>query len=284
MLTPTGSGSLGVFRPAIEHLMLRERILSAAILIPIVIFFFYLGGYWFLGLTLVAAMVAGYEYYHMLSVGGYNPSSPIGIAWLALLVLAGGWPGFPISFQAVVSLGIIITLSWSLWRQPRPAEDWGLTAAGAIYLGALASAFVALRELPHGFEWVLVAVLTTWITDSGAYFVGLSVGRHKLWPRLSPKKTWEGLVGGLVTGVIGATLLGVWLFPGVPWARWLALGVILSIVAPFGDLSVSMVKRQVGVKDTGHIIPGHGGVLDRLDSLLFLVPITYYWALWVGPC
>ena len=259
-----------------------QRIISAAVLIPIVFVLFYLGGYWFLGLTLVAAGLAGYEYYTMLRKGGYSPSPIVGIGWTLLLVLTA-WPSFPISYQAVIALGLIVTLSWALWRWPKPAEDWGLTTAAAIYLGTLAGAFVALRELPHGFEWVLIAVITTWVSDSGAYFVGISMGKHKLWPRLSPKKSWEGVIGGLVFGTAATIVLGYWFFPRVHLLRWAALGLLLSVAAPFGDLSVSMVKRQVGVKDTGRLIPGHGGMLDRLDSLLFLVPLTYYWALWLGP-
>ncbi len=262
--------------------MLFQRVLSAVVLIPLVFVLFYLGGYWFLGLTLVAVLLAGWEYYAMLEKGGYSPSPVVGIAWMLLLVLSV-WPSFPVSYHAIVVLGLIVTLSWALWRWPNPVEDWGLTSAGAVYLGTLAGTFVAMRELPHGFRWVLVAVITTWVSDSGAYFVGISFGKHKLWPRLSPKKSWEGVVGGLVFGTAAAFLMGVWFFPAVPFVRWVVLGLILSAAAPFGDLSVSMVKRQVGVKDTGHLIPGHGGMLDRLDSLLFIVPIAYYWALWIGP-
>ena len=113
-----------------------------------------------------------------------------------------------------------------------------------------------------------------------AYFVGRNVGKHKLWPRLSPKKTWEGFIGGIAGGVIGAAIV-LAIFK-LPLASALVAGAIVAVVALFGDLSISMMKRHVGVKDSSNLIPGHGGFLDRADSLLFVAPVVYYFAVWSG--
>ena len=145
----------------------------------------------------------------------------------------------------------------------------------AIYLGITLGQIVSLRFLPHGFSYVLFGFLVTWANDSAAFFIGVFFGKHKIFPRLSPKKTWEGTIGG----VIGAGLAGAFLAyalpvqPGPVFGAF--VGVIAGILAFFGDLSISMMKRQVGVKDSGTIFPGHGGMLDRLDSLLFTLPFIY---------
>jgi phosphatidate cytidylyltransferase len=130
---------------------------------------------------------------------------------------------------------------------------------------------------------VLLAFSLTWIIDAAAYFVGRAFGRHKWWPRLSPRKTWEGLIGGCVAGIIAAPLLGIWWLHLSPW-RGLLLGLLAVVAAPLGDLSVSLFKRMAQAKDSGNLIPGHGGMLDRLDSLLFMFPVVTFFALFVaGP-
>ena len=156
----------------------------------------------------------------------------------------------------------------------------GMTT-GVIYFGLLLNHFVALRNLPAGLQWLLLGLLLTWITDTGAYFSGRGLGKHKLWPRHSPKKTWEGAIGGWLVGTAAGALLGPWLVGQSPWAG-AALGGLVCLVAPFGDLAESMVKRQMGAKDSGHLIPGHGGMWDRIDSLLFVIPVVYYWAFLIG--
>jgi phosphatidate cytidylyltransferase len=119
--------------------------------------------------------------------------------------------------------------------------------------------------------------LVTWVNDTAAYFVGKAIGRHPCCPYLSPKKTWEGTIGGWIGGLVATTLLGYWLVD-LTWVQGLALGALVSTVAPFGDLAKSMIKRQMGVKDFSALIPGHGGMFDRIDSLLFVAPVVYYFA------
>jgi len=261
--------------------LLRDRVLSAIVLIPIVAGLAYLGGYWWLSGVGLAGALASFELFRLLKQGEYNPNTWFGIAWTLALIATGFWPDiFPLG--VVIGVGLILTLTLALFRRgARPATDWAWTAAGAIYLGVLLSSFVALRMRPDGFAWLALAVLTTWITDSGAYFVGITVGRRKMAPRLSPKKTWEGAIGGWVIGVICGAALGIWLV-NLPPVQAILLAGVLCLLAPLGDLAESMMKRQVGVKDSSGLIPGHGGVLDRLDSLLFIVPATYYASLLLG--
>ncbi|NOZ26896.1 MAG: phosphatidate cytidylyltransferase [Chloroflexi bacterium] len=261
--------------------MLRDRVLSAVVLIPLVAGLAYAGGYWWLAAVALAGALASIELFRLLQHGGYQPHAWAGVAWTLALIASGFWPrALPVGL--VLGSGLMVTLTLALFRvESHPATDWAWTAAGAVYLGVLLAPFVALRMRPNGLLWLALAVLTTWVTDSGAYFVGVTVGRHKLSPRLSPKKTWEGAVGGWLIGVLGGAALGVWLV-GLPPLQAVVLAAILCLLAPFGDLAESMIKRQVGVKDSSRLIPGHGGVLDRLDSLLFIVPATYYASLLLG--
>jgi len=261
--------------------MLIYRILSAVVLIPVVGVLIYLGGGWFLALVMVVVTIAGYEYLHLMHRSGFRPPYPLGLAFLWLLLLDAYCPSWGL-LRPGVSFLLLASLVWILFqpRSPSPAADWALTLAGPLYLGWVAGHFILLRNMEQGLSWLILALPTTWITDSGAYFVGLAWGRHKLWPRYSPKKTWEGAIGGLVSGVIGGALIA-WLLPDLRLIDGLVVGTLIPLLTPFGDFAISMMKRQAGVKDSSHIIPGHGGFLDRLDTLLFAVVIVYYYAVWV---
>jgi phosphatidate cytidylyltransferase len=132
----------------------------------------------------------------------------------------------------------------------------------------------------NGFWWTVTTLVTVWAFDSSAFLTGLRLGRHKLAPNISPKKTWEGAAGGLVFALIAAAFLTRPL--GVAWYNVIGLGVLVSAAATIGDLAESLLKRDVGVKDSGSLIPGHGGLLDRADSLLFAVMVVYYYAVFIG--
>ena len=145
---------------------------------------------------------------------------------------------------------------------------------------------LSLRALPNGLWWLWVTLPAVWLADSGAYFIGKRFGRHKLSPRLSPKKTWEGYLGGILFGSLGSiawvALWEIW-FPVNPLltpVRVALLGLAIAVITPLGDLGESMIKRQVGIKDSSHLIPGHGGVFDRIDSWLWAGVIGYYFVTW----
>jgi len=186
---------------------------------------------------------------------------------------------------AVIRGGMTLLLAFSLlWQMARrggdiPVVGWALSLGGAIYIGLLLSHFILLRDLAEGWAWTLLAFFPTWANDTGAYFVGRWVGNHPFAPRISPKKTWEGSIGGWISGIAVGTLMGVIL--RLPLLHASIMGLLIGLAATGGDLVESMFKRWAGVKDSGRLIPGHGGVLDRIDSLLFSVAAVYYYLIWV---
>jgi len=261
--------------------MLSKRLMSAAVLIPIVGVCVYWGGVPFFALIAVAALLATYEYLRVMRTLGWTPSYILGLACVAFFLVDAQWPQWGI-LPYGLTLIPIITLSVEVFagNVPNALVRWALVMAACLYLGYLPGTFLRLRALDNGTYWLVVALLGTWICDSAAYFVGRSLGKTKLCPNISPKKTWEGAIAGLVGGVLTVVGLGCWLLDlSIGWG--LVAGVVLVFGATVGDLAESVIKRQVGVKDSGNLIPGHGGMLDRIDSLLFVLPLMYLIALLV---
>lgn len=161
------------------------------------------------------------------------------------------------------------------------AKDCATVLFGFLYLPLLLGHLALLRKVPQGREWILTVFLIVMLSDTIAYFVGSAIGKHRLYPAISPKKSVEGALGGLIGGVGGALLAKFFWFPALPWLLAGGIGVALGVTGQIGDLFESMLKRSYGVKDSGRIIPGHGGLLDRLDSLIFAFPPAYYLVLWI---
>ena len=272
---------------------LTSRLLSVAILIPLLV----AAGWWPWATTLTVAICIALgirELFAIMSHGGFTPRIGPGIVvGLAFAVAAALRPFTSLDLTSfVLALSIGLTLCYELLIRDRTAslQSWALTLSGAIYIGWLLSSFILLRQInlplrpspltplavPPGTAWLFLVFATTWIQDSAAYFVGRTFGRHRMAPILSPKKTWEGFAGGMFASV--ATTLVATALLGLPISYLGAgmLGVAAGIAGPLGDLGESLIKRQVGVKDSGHLIPGHGGILDRMDSLLFVGPVIYY--------
>jgi len=269
--------------------MLRTRVLSSAVLIPLVALATWAGGWILAAVLLLVVVRSAYEFFRLMEQADYRPSllacAMVMTAFLAIARFPGQhWTG------AVLSAAVIGTLIAQLLRRPegKPTQSWALTLGAALWLGWLISHFVLLRDLSPAFgfgagtRWLALVFLVTWVNDSAAYFVGKAIGRRPCAPYLSPKKTWEGTMGGVIGGVAGTIFLGHWLVD-LPWLHGLLLGVLVAAVAPFGDLAKSMVKRQSGVKDFSDLIPGHGGMFDRIDSLLFVAPAVYYYATLILP-
>ncbi len=268
--------------------MLRERVLSTVVLTPVLLALVYLGGMPWLLFVLVIGVLGWLEMTRLLGRDHFGVHRTLGLFFIAGAVIeaylrASHLVQFDLLRPLLAGL-IMLSLTWALFnRVERPTTDWSMTVASALYLGFMLSHFVTLRLRPDGFEWVILAIALTWTNDTMAYFVGSAVGKHKWWPRVSPKKTWEGLIGGAVSTLIVAPLFCSWLFGLNPWLG-LLLGLLVAVVDPFGDLAVSLFKRMAQAKDSSHLIPGHGGILDRLDSLLFVVPVvTYFASVVVGP-
>lgn len=159
----------------------------------------------------------------------------------------------------------------------------GLTCFGVLYIGCTLPFFASLYDLPHGKALVVMAIAMAAFGDTFAMFAGKSIGRHKMTPILSPNKTWEGLAAGFLGSCFGGFLVKFSLWPELPAARLLGLGILIGIIGPIGDLVESMVKRAFHVKDAGSLLPGHGGVLDRADALIFTAPTVYYYSQWFFP-
>jgi phosphatidate cytidylyltransferase len=269
--------------------MLVNRLLVAIVLIPIGMTLIAIGG---LPFTLIIALfmgLAAWEYVKLFQIGGFQPSVFLVTVGTVGLVLIRAYNGFA-STPWILSGLILISMAYHLFAyeqgSKQAATDFNITLGGIFYLGWIGAYLISLRNLPEGKWWFLVALPAVWLADTGAFFIGRRFGRHTLSPILSPKKTWEGYLAGIITGVLGASLLGtLWGFgAGVgsaitPW-RSAVLGFILAVLAPLGDLGESMVKRQAGVKDSGSLLPGHGGMFDRVDSWLWGGVIGYYVIVW----
>ncbi|MGD9101320.1 MAG: phosphatidate cytidylyltransferase [Anaerolineae bacterium] len=267
---------------------LLVRSLSAAVLIPLALGAIYVGGN--LLFTLMALMLglASFEFVRLMEREGNHPSLLLTWGFVSVGLFVARDPSGTWLRPALAGL-LGGALVWQVFQSPRyqgeqvqrpaPTADWALTVTGGLYVGWMGGHVIALREGPDGFQWLLLPLLITWAADSGAYFVGSTWGRRKLAPYLSPGKTWEGTVGGWLTGIVAGGLVAGLLGLGV--VHGLVLGVFIGVASPLGDLGISMIKRQVGVKDTSDLIPGHGGMLDRIDSILFTIVIGYYYVQWI---
>jgi phosphatidate cytidylyltransferase len=285
------SGDTGASRPVnwIPLNMLVKRTLVTLVLLPIGIAFIVLGGIYFSLLITFILALAAWEYTRLMRLGGLQPALFLVVAGAMLLALGRAWNGFE-SAPWIISLLILASMTYHLVAFERgrdqSATDMGVTLGGMLYIGWIGAYLISLRALPDGMWWVLLALPAVWIADSGAYFIGSRWGRHKMSPRLSPKKSWEGYFGGILFGTLGGALLGyiypAWLGAGptITPLRGLLLGLVMSILPTLGDLGESMIKRQVGVKDSGNLLPGHGGAFDRIDSWLWAGVISYYIIAW----
>jgi phosphatidate cytidylyltransferase len=258
---------------------LQTRIISAVILLPLVLGAIYIGGELFFVLVILILGLATFEFVRLMEQGDFRPALLFSWGFAGLGVLVARDPGGTWFRPAMAGL-LGGALVWQLFQRnrPVPTADWALTVVGGLYIGWMGGHLVSLRSLPDGIQWLLLPLVITWMADTGAYFVGSAWGQQKLAPRLSPGKTVEGTLGGWLTGVItGALLAGLLGFQVV---HGLALGALIGLASPLGDLGISMIKRQVGAKDSSRLIPGHGGMLDRLDSILFTVVVAYYYVQW----
>lgn len=264
---------------------LLKRAGSAAVFLPLFVLLVARGPRWgFALLVLVTAIVAQWEFYRMFRGGGRDLNRSVGLS-LGVAVIIGfvaPWPWFlPLALSAGVGLlvgaGLVPDTRSSRSGSKGPAGA-ALALLGALYVSWLLGHALWLLALPHGVEMVFLLLLVTWGSDASAYLVGATLGRRPLCPTISPKKTVEGTFGGLAGAIAGALLGRAWFYGDLTLVHALTLGVLLGIVGLVGDLSESVMKRACGIKDTGGLIPGHGGVLDRIDSLLFTTPALYYYA------
>jgi phosphatidate cytidylyltransferase len=260
---------------------LARRVATAVVVLPLLLAAFFLGPPLLAaGIAAVAVVIGLGEFFALMKARGLAPFPVPGVVLLAAIFVDVARPVVPASLWPAVALVILATLL------PRGADfattvpSAALTLLGAAYLGSLGGSVAALRLLHPDTDgaWRLVLLLAIVMgSDTAAFFAGNAVGRHKLAPGISPGKTIEGAVGALLGGVAAAAIVRSLGMPSVPMAHALLLGLAVSVLGIAGDLVESLLKRWAGVKDSGALFPGHGGMLDRLDSVLFGAPVLYYY-------
>jgi phosphatidate cytidylyltransferase len=269
--------------PNFWRIAIKTRIITGVVALPLLILFiYYADPLLFRLFSGLVTLLALHEFYAMAL-----PQKRRGETWLAAgfgaVIVALLPPSLlPLLFTAAFLLFAVVFLM-RFGELATVAGQLALLVFGLLYVVLLLNHLPWLRELPFGREWIFLVLLIVMAGDSAAYFTGVSIGRRKLYPAISPNKSMEGAVGGLAGSLFGAWLAKIWFFPALAAADVLVLGLGLGVLGQLGDLFESMLKRSFGVKDSGALIPGHGGILDRLDSLLFAFAPAYYYAFWVFP-
>jgi phosphatidate cytidylyltransferase len=260
---------------------LARRLGTAAVGIPVLLLVFFRAPPWAgVGLVAAALVVGEYEFFGLLRARGLSPMRRAGLVLAAAFFLDlvfPGWLGVPSA-----PLGMLLLLGFALARGAdfESVSAAAATLLGAVYVGALGGTIAALRLLDpveKGPWRILMLLVVIMVSDTFAFFVGHAFGRRRLAPSVSPGKSVEGALGGILGGVCGAFVVRTLGFPDMPAWHTAALGAVVAAVGIVGDLDESLLKRWAGVKDSGALFPGHGGMLDRLDSLLFGAPVLYYY-------
>lgn len=272
--------------------MLRDRLVVALLLLPVALWLVAIGGLPFWALVSVFLILAGIEYGQLFEHVGLRPSSWLVVAGILAITAMRAWAGF----DHVGILLLLITQGALLWYliqyergASRSGSEFAVTLGAILYVGWLGAYLVSLRALPDGTWWFLIVMPAIWLGDSLAFSIGRRFGRHRMTPRLSPRKTWEGYLGSVLGGALGGGGLAlVWQIAAQPASglrplSGLLIGGLVGALAPLGDLAISMIKREAGVKDSGTLLPGHGGALDRIDSWIVAASVGYYLVVSIGP-
>lgn len=261
--------------------MLAQRLAVAAVGIPIVLLVVWVGGPTFHVVVAGVLALTAVEFYHAARKEWRTPvalAAGLGAAALAIAATEGiDWLVYAMAAASLASLSLLVLTS----DTEDGAADWGGFLSAVVYAGFLGAHFILLRDEGGGRDLVLLVLLGTYATDSFAYFVGKTVGRRAFAPRISPSKTWEGTAAAVVGGFATVIVLNALLDAGLSTLEVIPLALLFPVFAIAGDLAESVIKRSLKVKDTSSLIPGHGGLVDRLDSLLFTNALVYYWLIWV---
>jgi phosphatidate cytidylyltransferase len=257
---------------------LKQRIVTGIIAGLVFLILLYAGSYWFTGLILITSLVGFYEFIKMNGFKPFSLTSIVGYLGVALLCMP--WKMTDISAISsathLIWLFLFILLCITVLSKNKVTIDHISTLfLGMVYIGIGFHYMIETRMIEQGgLFWTLLVFFCIWATDSGAYFTGSKFGKHPLWPTISPKKSIEGSIGGIIISVIVAICFSLFQPDLLSWKQALLIGVIIAVVGQMGDLIQSAYKRVKGIKDTGTILPGHGGVLDRMDSWLIVFPMV----------
>ncbi|MGI6586836.1 MAG: phosphatidate cytidylyltransferase [Gracilibacteraceae bacterium] len=265
--------------------MLKIRILSALLGIPLIMLVLYFGGLYLYIFAAAVSLIGLFEYYRAMSNINIHTNKVFGYISVALyyimflLPITFNRPGF------LIALSVITLLTCEIIRQKDSIAEISVNILGITYIPFLFSHILFIEKLKYGNVLVWLPFLTAWFTDTSAYFIGIYMGKTKLCPGISPKKTVEGALGGIAGAVLFSLLTGTIinrLGTDIRLIHFLTTGFICGIASELGDLAASYIKRYAGIKDFGNIIPGHGGILDRFDSILFTAPVIYYYFVLIG--
>lgn len=262
--------------------MLHKRVISALLFLPVFYLFTWKFPPLYFTLLVIAAACAGqYEFYRMAVARGHQPQIIPGIALGALVVL-DFYPPLSLRMGPVfmVTAALLLVLVFRLFSR-RPVEgaieDISSTFLGVAYVALLFAFQVGVRMGVNGKEWLVFLFFIIWASDIGAYSIGIPFGKHRLYEKVSPKKSIEGLLGAFAASAGVALVCRMWFMPFLGAGEAVLLAIVLAAAGTVGDLAESLLKRAAGVKDSGTIIPGHGGILDRMDSMLFAAPVLFYY-------
>jgi phosphatidate cytidylyltransferase len=264
---------------------LLQRTLSGIIYLVIIIGGLFLGKYSFGALFLVIGILALHEFYNLLNIPLRSPVSIVGLAGGGVIFILGFLTAsdlLPLRFMAFIALVAIAVFIVALYAKNIEIGVIGNVLLGIIYviLPITAMNFLAFYDgHQYSYRIILGVLILIWINDTGAYVTGSLLGRHKLFPRISPKKSWEGLAGGTLFTMGAAFGMKYLMATSLQTENWISIGVITCILAVYGDLTESLFKRNADKKDSGSIMPGHGGILDRFDSILFVMPAVLVYLL-----
>ena len=267
--------------------MIVKRIVTGLAIAVIIVVLIWLGGIPFVAAASIIAVLASIEFYRIVKSQGIQPLSWLGIVFSVLLIVNAYIQQYNLSFlpyprdftlPLLLALMTLIPLIWLLFRPNKDNAfiNWGWTIAGILYTGWLLSYYIQIRQMENGLGWIFLVVSCTALCDVGAYAVGSNLGKHTMASSVSPGKTWEGAAGGLATSIIVAVILAIAFKLPLYYWQMVAAGLIISIFAQLGDLVESLLKRNMHAKDAGNLLPGHGGILDRIDSHLLVAPVAYY--------
>jgi phosphatidate cytidylyltransferase len=257
--------------------MLRQRVITTIVILPILIAVIWFGKLWIVLLVAAIGAAGSFEFYRLDQNGKLIPLHYFGIITVITVVML---PYFVpnITVIHILSSAIVVSLIWLLFTGLREQafNRWTWTIAGILYPGFMLTYWINIRNIEFGRSYVFWLISIIIINDVASYFVGKALGKHSLAPVISPRKTWEGAIGGLIFSVIASVVFGfVFTLPLNYW-QLVILGLMASIIAQTGDLVESLLKRNKSVKDSGNILPGHGGILDRIDSYLLTAVVVYY--------
>lgn len=274
--------------------MMKTRIVSAIVMLPLLLIV-YFGGVWLKMAVVVISIIGLHEFYNGFREEGVKPSRPIGIASVILLYIfhticmgqeQGGSGADPwVMYMLWLFLVVIASMIYGFNVEDRKTEDMAATVLGIVYVVFFFHFAVLIDECDYAHNYIWLVFIIAFCTDIFAYFTGRFLGKHKLCPKLSPKKTVEGAVGGMIGAMIFSLMFGnFFLEPGHTMnVHFILMTLIGSVISQLGDLSASAFKRKMGIKDYGNLIPGHGGILDRFDSVLFVAPYLYFYITLILP-